>query len=200
MTQKNVNTVAHDFQADKTSRTRTKQNGKSDRVFMQKSVEITDQSEGREAQLRLSALQAQSEREKRETKLQISKLNAEIEKLRLQHIKELEMARLDVVMVAASKEKRGKPVEQYNLATEKTIAWFISIEAASRRTEVEPTSIEDCLSGKQNQAGGWGWRTPGSSGAYGADAGAAAAAASPRGKVKSKQVRPGNANEQYDHV
>ena len=150
-------------------------------------------SEQRDVQLRLSAAQVQSEREKQDTRLRISRLNAKTERLRLQIIKEVEMARLDAVTLSASKGKRGKPVEQYDLGTNKTIRWFISMAEAALATGASAAGIGDCVIGRQQQAGGFGWRTPGSGEQEGIAA--AATAASSRGNTKAKQDGPGNAIE-----
>ena len=80
--------------------------------------------------------------------------------------------------IAAVSSRTGKPVEQYDLATKKTIARFKSYVAASEATNVGPESIGNCVRGKQTHAGGWGWRTPGSGGADGAGVGVARASSS----------------------
>ena len=62
----------------------------------------------------------------------------------------------------------GKPVEQYDLATGKTIARFKNQSAAEKATGVGNASISKCANGGCESAGGYGWRSPGTGGAAGA--------------------------------
>ena len=97
------------------------------------------------------------------------------------------------IVEVEKRSRTGKPVEMYDLGTKKTIALFISKEAANLATDVDITGIGNCLNGRQQQAGGFGWRTPGSGEQEGIAA--AATAASSRGNTKAKQDGPGNAIE-----
>ena len=63
----------------------------------------------------------------------------------------------------------GKAVEQFDLATGRTIARFKNQSAAEKKTGVGNASISVCVRGKLENAGGFGWRRPGSGGAVGAD-------------------------------
>ena len=55
----------------------------------------------------------------------------------------------------------SQPVEQYNLATGRTIAQFDSQMDATRATGIPNSSISLCPSGILTHAGGYGWRRPG---------------------------------------
>ena len=57
-----------------------------------------------------------------------------------------------------------KPVEQYNLATGRTIARFNSYSEGERATGVDHGTISACVRGKLSHGGRFGWRTPGSIG------------------------------------
>ena len=60
---------------------------------------------------------------------------------------------------------KGKPVEQYDLATGATIAQFDSGIAAALATGIHQSGISSCVRGKSNyiSAGGFGWRVAGTS-------------------------------------
>ena len=64
-----------------------------------------------------------------------------------------------------------KPVEQYDLATDRTIARFDSQGDAARAIGISRSGISQCISRDQEHAGGFGWRTPGTGGAAGATSG-----------------------------
>ena len=55
----------------------------------------------------------------------------------------------------------GKPVEQYDLATGRTIAHFDSQRDAARAIGIDNGGISGCARGEQKSAGGFGWRNPG---------------------------------------
>ena len=59
---------------------------------------------------------------------------------------------------------KKQPVEQYDLATNRTIARFDSQRDADRATGINHANISSCIRGKTEHAGGFGWRTPGSGG------------------------------------
>ena len=52
-----------------------------------------------------------------------------------------------------------KPVEQYDLATGRTVATFDSQADAARAASVDQSSISQCVHGKLTRVGGYGWRT-----------------------------------------
>ena len=77
--------------------------------------------------------------------------------------------------------RQPMPVEQYDLATDRTIARFDSHGDAARDTGINYSSISTCARGEYSHAGGFGWRTPGTASTRGA------AAASGVGVTSKKQ-------------
>ena len=86
----------------------------------------------------------------------------------------------------------GKTVEKYDLATGRTIAQFDSQADAARATGIGGGSISQCVNGKYTEAGGFGWRRPGSAGA------AAAASCQPTVKRPHGGSHASKPVEQYD--
>ena len=73
------------------------------------------------------------------------------------------------VVAPSQRESRDgnarEPVEQFDVVTRGTIRQFTSLQAAATATNVYHQLIYDCIHGKKESAGNFGWRRPGSGGA-----------------------------------
>ena len=95
----------------------------------------------------------------------------------------------------------GMPVEQFHLATGRTIARFDSYNDAERATGIDRGGISACVRGEQKSAGGFGWRKPGSGETAAAAAAAATATASGKGATSKKpQTSTSQSNVKKPHT